>query len=487
MTKINKILLVILSLVLVICIAAACKIPECKHEYNDEGLCTKCGQPNPDYTPFVDYVSQLHFDKESDTKKFEVVKVNQYIDGDTTHFVVPSSYEYQFTYGVFKARYLAVDTPESTGTIEDYGGSASRFVKEKLSKAVSIYVEADGSVWDEDATQSRVMAWIWYQPSADAEYINLNLQLLQEGLGRGSNAANNRYGSVCSAALTQAIKLKLMMHSGVPDPEVYRGAAIETTIQDLRLNPDDYNGKKVAVRGVVAMRDGTSAYVEAIDEINEDGIGTGLASGIAVFLSYNPASAVNEAMQQGNYVLLVGTFKLSTEGFPPQITDVQYKVRKPNDPENTRLIEKGQEVSFRETTIQEFFGNTAVTVVKTPATDTEPAVTETVTVATAELMRDASITMKNIVVQSVYTTTQSQSSNGAMTITGTVDGIEITIRTIVLFENGHMVTADAFEGKTIDVKGLVDMYETTRQGQPYKLYQIALFSLSDVTFHEAAN
>lgn len=65
----------------------------------------------------VDYVSQLTLDMNSETLKQEVT-VRNYIDGDTTHFNVPRTIS---STGVLKARYLAINTPESTGMIEEYG------------------------------------------------------------------------------------------------------------------------------------------------------------------------------------------------------------------------------------------------------------------------------------------------------------------------------------------------------------------------------
>ena len=50
----------------------------------------------------------------------------------------------------------------------------------------------------------------------------------------------------------------------------------------------------------------------------------------------------------------------------------------------------------------------------------------------------------------------------------------MTVRTVVLTDaNGNLVTADAFEGKTIDVRGIVDFFD----GQ----YQIKVFSVKDIT------
>ena len=75
----------------------------------------------------------------------------------------------------------------------------------------------------------------------------------------------------------------------------------------------------------------------------------------------------------------------------------------------------------------------------------------------------------------MYTTTsEDSSSKGAMTITCESNGIEVDIRTVVLVdENGNVITADAYEGKTITVKGIVDYFSGS--------YQIKVLSAKDIT------
>jgi DNA/RNA endonuclease YhcR with UshA esterase domain len=83
--------------------------------------------------------------------------------------------------------------------------------------------------------------------------------------------------------------------------------------------------------------------------------------------------------------------------------------------------------------------------------------------------------MKNLKVNSAYVT-QTGESKGAMTLDCTAeDGTKIEIRTIVLLENGVLVTPDRFIGKTIDVKGFVDFYSGS--------YQIKVFSANDIVVH----
>jgi DNA/RNA endonuclease YhcR with UshA esterase domain len=85
--------------------------------------------------------------------------------------------------------------------------------------------------------------------------------------------------------------------------------------------------------------------------------------------------------------------------------------------------------------------------------------------------------MENLVVKDVYTTdNEESSSNGAMTLTCEVNGVTVSVRTVVLIDgNGNLVTADAYMGKTIDVRGIVDYFDGT--------YQIKVFSVNDITIH----
>ena len=118
----------ILSFILIVCMIGA--------------VFTACDQPADNNTPaeptHIDYVDQLKLDLTSGRKTYEVKWGDRsHIDGDTTHFDVPRDFD---SAGIVKARYLAIDTPESTGQIEEWGKAASAFTKEKLSTAHSIII-----------------------------------------------------------------------------------------------------------------------------------------------------------------------------------------------------------------------------------------------------------------------------------------------------------------------------------------------------------
>jgi endonuclease YncB( thermonuclease family) len=59
----------------------------------------------------TDYAADLKLNMQSFTKKLEVT-VKNYVDGDTVHFNVPTE---EMPGGVLKGRFLAINTPESTG------------------------------------------------------------------------------------------------------------------------------------------------------------------------------------------------------------------------------------------------------------------------------------------------------------------------------------------------------------------------------------
>ena len=137
-----------------------------------------CGDGNKP----VDYAGQIKLDMESTDTIKQKVTVEAFIDGDTTHFNVPTTIVER---GILKARYLAVNTPESTGKIEEWGKKASNYTKNTLKNATSIVIETDTNEWAVDSTGERYLVWVWYKTADMTEYRNLNLELLQEGLAVG--------------------------------------------------------------------------------------------------------------------------------------------------------------------------------------------------------------------------------------------------------------------------------------------------------------
>ena len=444
----------ILSILMIVSLMLVCVV-----------ACNDTDNTGDENTPVhVDYVSSLKLDMTTSTAK-QVVTIKQHVDGDTVHFYVPTSIKAN---GILKGRFLAVNTPESTGKIENYGHTASRFTEAALKDAHSILIESDTSdgKWNLDSTGDRHTIWVWYKKTADSEYRNLNVELLQNGLAVASNTANNRYGQTAMAALTQAKTEKLYVHSGVPDPEVYRGEAVPLTMKELRTNIEEYNGIKVAVEGVITMDSDNTVYVESYDEE------TGIYYGISVYYGFGFTGIGKDILTMGNKAIIIGTVQYYKAGGTYQLSDIRYRELKPNDPNNIKLVSKGHEGAYP-LVDGDTFANGKVTI----ETETEEAI-ESKEFDFANLMLSASISMENLTVTSVYTTNNGGDSDGAMTLTCLAeDGATVDVRTNRLYdENDQLLTAEDFEGKTINVKGIVDYFNGD--------YQIKVFRLSDITIVE---
>lgn len=416
-----------------------------------------CKPEEPEVPAHVDYASELKLDMSSDSIKMEA-SVHIYIDGDTTHFNVPDS---SFENGILKARYLAINTPESTGRIEPWGKAASNFTKEKLKDATSIILESDNGSWNADSTGGRYLVWVWYKTAEMTDYRNLNLEILQNGLAIASNSAQNRYGDICVKALDQAKQEKLYVHSTEQDPNFHYGAAQEMTLKELRTNITSYEGLKVAFEGVIAAIYDGSFYVEEYDEE------TAMCQGVSVYYQTGglPGLAL-ENIQIGNRVRVVGSVTYFEAGDIWQISGLTYSLMKPNDPSNFQLVSSGHTPAFTLTTPSDFLTKKVSVIVNVEENGETTEVSKTFSYA--ELALDTSISMQGLTVTDSRT-----NQKGEVTLYCTVDGLRVVLFLGLMYDaNGQRVTAGAYTNKTVDVKGLVDKY--------YENYQIRILSPDDI-------
>ena len=432
---------------------------------------TDNNQDGKDSTEPVDYVSQLKLDMTTSSLKQEVT-VKAFIDGDTTHFYVPKSIDET---GILKARYIAIDTPESTGQIEEYGKKASNFTKDHLKSAVSIIIESDDEHWNADSTGTRYVVWVWYKADEQSEYRNLNLEILQNGLSKAKSSAKNRYGNICSDAAIQARNLKLNIFSGEKDPDFYYGGQIELTLKELRTNMDAYLGKKIAFEGLVSRNNSNTVYVQAYDEE------TDMTYGMSVFYGYGLSGDGLEILKVGNYVRIVGNFIYSENVDQYQVSNVYYDEMRPDDPDNIQLIEEIKEVPYPTYTIRDFNSKVKLDLITVDEEGEEKQVQKTFDWAFLSL--NTTIHFDGLYVKDVYTTTaDGSSSKGAMTLTCTdQDGNTVKIRTNVLYttnEAGERVLVEEsyFKGKTFSFSGLIESYEGS--------YQVKLLNVKDATLVE---
>ena len=445
MKKFSKLLVLLLTLSMMLSMFASCT------NSNEEE--TTGGN---DLAPWVDYVSQVKLDRNSGTLQIEAT-VKSFIDGDTTHFYVDESI---CSDGILKARYLAINTPESTGKIEEWGKAASKFTRSKLESAVSIILESDNNKWNIDSTGERHLVWVWYKTADSEEYRNLNIEILQEGYAISSNASQNKYGTYCTNAIAQAIAYELFVYSKELDPSFPYGAAQEVTLKQLRTHIEEYDGALVAFNGVVTMNSDGSILVEEYDAENN------MVYGMTIYYGTSGLNGEGlEILSIGNEIRVVGVVSYWETGGVYQVSSLEYNRRDKDNPRNIKLISTGKTAGYFEVDAKTF--QSTIDVVLDD---------EVKTFDYAALTLNTSISMKNLKVDSVYTTAQG-SSKGAMTLSCTADdGTKIEIRTIVLYDNGTLVTADYFEGKTIDVKGFVDCFD----GE----YQIEIYSVKDVVIHD---
>ena len=403
---------------------------------------------------FVDYATNLKFDENSG-RKWTDATVKQTIDGDTTHFYVPNTVTPD---GVLKARYLGIDTPESTGKVEPWGKTASKFTKSKLTEAGTlIRIESNDGLWNVDSTGERHLVYVWYKSPTMTDYKCLNIELMQEGYSKGKGGGSTVYGEYFQKAQSQAMDFQLHVFSEEKDPDFYYGDYVETTIRGLKESPQDYEGTLVRFNGLITKINANTAYVVDYDAENE------LYYGMQVFYGYD--SSVGSNMQVGNLVSFCGTYQYYEAGQVYHVSGLTYMAMKPNYSKNLRVLETGVTV-------------TPVEITATQLSDTTPKEIYG-GISYVDCILNSYVKMTNLRVTDVYTT-QKGDSTGAMTLTcATSDNKVVSVRTTVLKDaQGNLITEDDVLNKTIDAVGIVGKYVSDYSGVSY---QLNVYSLNDLT------
>ena len=447
---------------------------------NEDNQGNQGNQGNDGPGEFIDYVANVKLDMNSDRARTEATvryemrngeKVyTGYVDGDTTHFVVPKSVT---DTGLLKARYIAINTPESTGQIEPWGKAASNFTKSKLSEATSIILESNTSNWDLDSTGDRYLVWVWYKTDDMEDYRNLNLEIMQEGLAYASSYINYIYADACRDILAQARAHKLCVHDkNTPDPDFYYGSAKPITLKELKSNISEYVGTSVCFEAVVVKNVDQTAYVEEYDEE------TGTYFGMQIYYGFNLGYFGEQILQVGNRVLIVGSVQYYEAGGTYQMSDIYYYPTVPDHEDNIKkLDEEFHEASYQVVDAKTFMsGKLTVTCSKVDEDGNETS--ELKELDYGFVAMHSSKALENLTIIDTYTTSNITSSNkGAISITCKAqDGTEVVLRTVVMLdENGQLVTEDAFPvGSVINAKGIVDCYNGA--------YQLKIFSPYDIEF-----
>ena len=127
------------------------------------------------------------------------------VDGDTAHFLDEAG-------NTIKIRFLAINTPESTGQIAAWGKKASVFTKNKLVNATEIIIEAEkiDTPAEADTTGERYLAYVWYRPQAGDDLRLLNLEIVEQCFSYYTGSVEvNKYGKTFQEAFINVYKTKL--------------------------------------------------------------------------------------------------------------------------------------------------------------------------------------------------------------------------------------------------------------------------------------
>lgn len=170
-----------------------------------------------------------------------LVKLYENIDGDTTHFYMCDSTG-AVTSSIIRSRYLCIDTPESTGKIQEWGKAASKFTASQINSAKTIVLSSDAATYGKakaDSTGSRYLSYIWVSDKENPELTDfrlLNLLIVQNGYSTTKSATDTMYYDYFYKADKEAQCAQLHIWSKSPDPDFNYNSATETTLQDIYLS-----------------------------------------------------------------------------------------------------------------------------------------------------------------------------------------------------------------------------------------------------------
>ena len=274
------------------------------------------------------------------------VVIENYIDGDTTHF----KNIYGDTSEVIKSRYYGIDTPESTGAIQPFGKKASAFTKSKLENAAAngtIVISSPFSTAEDggagvykrpetDSSGTRYLSLVWIHESKKHAPANeltlLNLWIVQEGLSWAKNTSEvPAYADVFSDAQKQAEKLVLNLWTDF-DPDYNYGGYVTVSLLDIKrevekylADPDYvniYSGQNVRFTAVVAGYCDHILYLQQYYPVDEDDPSKGGEwAGINFFVGMG--AIPDEFTEVGALLELVGK-ATNSENFGFQISDGKF-------------------------------------------------------------------------------------------------------------------------------------------------------------------
>ena len=326
-------------------------------------LCASCSLSNDNGNgttgDLVDYVEQVKLNLDYKGHDFltegigEVTLMNS-VDGDTAHFKtidLGNGGAHDLT---VKARFLGIDTPESTSKIEPWGKAASKFTAEKLNKAAHIVLSSAHSISGEYSpadkdSYGRSLSFVWVTEVANPEltdYKLLNLWLVQESYsGAKGTTQLGEYAKYFIDADAQAQKQKIRIWSKEHDPDFNYGDAQLCSLVDIYINIDEttglsaFNGVKITTRGIVTRIIGNSSYIQYTfepDESNELTAPKTLGLYLFTLSSIKPMAVI------GNDIEVTGTLSYYNGSY--QLSGILYNQWTEDPLNNTHVLSKDNPV-----------------------------------------------------------------------------------------------------------------------------------------------
>lgn len=230
------------------------------------------------------------------------------------------------------------------------------------------------------------------------------------------------------AALGKAKAGRLNIFSGAPDPDFYYGEAIELSLKELRLHPEEYLGKKVAFEATVSLNGGQTVFVE--DQDPESGIWFGMP----VYYGYNLPGSGLSIIGVGNRCRIVGTLQFYEAGQTFQVSGLSHRMMRPDDPDNLRLVSGGHKGVFQELDLEAFFQEVQV--------DGAPR-------RLCDLIQGTSVSLRGLEVVSASL----DGPSGVVRLDCAQNG-----RGIVVLAHSFKGGISTLAGKTVDVRGIVGSF-----------------------------
>ncbi len=228
------------------------------------------------------------------------VTLRKNVDGDTAYFIDDESGEW------FTARFLCVNTPESTIRIDPWGKEASKFTAGILNSATEIVCESKtiGSPAEKDTTNKRLLAYVWYKTADSNEFRLLNLEIVEMGYSRFTDDYTQvKYGEYFNNANINSHALGIK-EFGEKDPNYdYSGEMKEVTISEIKANFETYEaGTFLKIFARVVRASGDNLYLQDVTEVSDDT--TGESSLASIYLYAGNGSSLAKHLSPGDVIQL---------------------------------------------------------------------------------------------------------------------------------------------------------------------------------------